>query len=68
MLGEPVRFGGAFVLGHPAGEVDGPGGDGEQVAVGGLGEASCDPGGDVLAEVVDGQVVGVAAPARGGAG
>ncbi|WP_405643944.1 hypothetical protein [Streptomyces uncialis] len=44
-LGEPTQFGGvAFVLGHPAGEVDKLRGRGEQVAAGGLGEAAFQPG------------------------
>ncbi|MFD3718480.1 hypothetical protein [Streptomyces sp. NPDC058674] len=60
-LGETAEFGGvAFVLGHPAGEVDELGGGGEQFASGGLGEAAFEPGGDVLGEVADGQVAGVA--------
>ncbi|MFJ4966572.1 hypothetical protein ACIP6P_29650 [Streptomyces sp. NPDC088729] len=44
-LGEAAEFGGvAFVLGHPAGEVDELGGGGEQVAAGGFGEAALQPG------------------------
>ncbi|MFD4320815.1 hypothetical protein [Streptomyces sp. NPDC058548] len=66
-LGESAEFGGvAFVLGHPAGEVDELGGGGEQVTAGGFGEAALQPGGDVLGEVADGQVAGVAAAEFGG--
>lgn len=66
--GEAAEFGGvAFVLGHPAGEVDELGGGGEQVAAGSLREAAFQPAGDVLGgEVADGQVASVAAAEFGG--
>lgn len=65
-LGEPAQFWGvAFVLGHPAGEVDQLGGRGEQLAPGGLGEAAFQPGSDILGQVADCQMARVAAAELG---